>query len=189
MPETEFIFQEVKFRILKGLDYKIRQFQRSSLIICCENYESSLKIFKKFNLTHYYWYMNLLLSLTIGSPIPASYQNNIVETLKIRCSDLIVYDCDNHSEGLVIKYAIDLLEQSINAAIVIRISEADSAQKLGSLRLLLERILHHPEKSRVFITGIHLLADRLLQVLPSEQVHRNLSEKKQIEDIEAFLYN
>ncbi|MDJ1470664.1 hypothetical protein [Xanthocytophaga flava] len=130
--------------------------------------------------------MNLLLSLRIGAPIPQCYQNSILDLIRKDAKDLIIYDCDNHSDSVIISYATDLLEKSAKAAIIIEM-EQEGDFPLGQLRLLFTKLIQHTTKILVFTVGTHPAANHILQALPATIQFHNLDNPKQVKQILSFL--
>jgi hypothetical protein len=134
--------------------------------------------------------MKLLLCITIGPAIPVSYANAIAEQISMRLPDVVAYDCDNHSEALVVRYAINLLKEAAKAAVVIRGTDSGpGAQEpvLGNVRRLLENLLQKAADVRVFWEGTHLLAERMIGLLPAGKVLKGLTLPEQVHEIELFL--
>ncbi|MDJ1481515.1 hypothetical protein QNI16_13535 [Cytophagaceae bacterium YF14B1] len=132
--------------------------------------------------------MNLLLSLRIGALIPQYYQNSTLDLIRKEAKDLIIYDCDNHSDSIIISYAADLLEKSAKAAIIIEMEqEQEVAFPLGQLRLLFTKLIQHTTKILVFTVGTHPAANHILQALPATIQFHNLDNPKQVKQILSFL--
>jgi|GEM_PF-3284659 len=134
--------------------------------------------------------MNLLLYIAIGPVIPSRYENSIIEKAKIHLPGITVYDCDNHSETLTIRYAADLLAQAARAVAIIQVNEDKTAADgpvLGGLRLLFERLLQQPDKLLVLLHGEHPLTERIMSLLPPGRLHKNQSETQQLASMDAFL--
>ncbi|MDJ1491493.1 hypothetical protein QNI19_01045 [Cytophagaceae bacterium DM2B3-1] len=130
--------------------------------------------------------MNLLLSLRIGAPIPQYYQNSTLDLIKQEAKDLIIYDCDNHSDSVIISYAADLLEKSAKAAIIIEM-EQEGDFPLGQLRLLFTKLIQHTTKILLVTVGTHPVANHILQALPATIQFHNLDNPKQVKQILSFL--
>ena len=131
--------------------------------------------------------MNLLLSASIGPKLPISYYNPIEAYIKARLPSILFFDCDNHSEITIIRYALDLLKEATKSVIVIRVEEGAQMEALGSLRLLVEQLVKSGDAVKIALTGTHPTLERLLVILPEDQVWKDLNETELCPHIELFL--
>jgi hypothetical protein len=135
--------------------------------------------------------MKLLLCITIGPAIPVSYRNEVAGQIRNQMPEVVIYDCDNHSEALIIRYATDVLNQARQAAVLIQATTSDTAEEpvLGSVRILFEKLLQQSDKALVLFGGQHSIAERMLSLLPAEKCIKNLNADDQVKAIQLFLNN
>ncbi|MDJ1502385.1 hypothetical protein [Xanthocytophaga agilis] len=106
----------------------------------------------------------------------------------MQTKDVTIYDCDNHSESIIVGYAAELLEQSLKTAIVIEVEdEKDVALSLGQLRVLFNKFIQYTTKIQLFIIGNSSIVSQMLQILPANIQFHNLDDQKQTEQILSFL--
>lgn len=129
--------------------------------------------------------MQVVLYVELTEAISFSYEKPILDWVKIRFTQAIVYDLDNHSEVLLIQYASELLEKAEKAVIIFHAVEAS----MGSLRILLEKVIQGKEKCLVCLNGHHAMLERMLSLLNPSQVKRNLTNQEQQDAIARFYAN
>ncbi len=126
--------------------------------------------------------MNLFLYVEIAAQVPYVYQNSKLQEVKSHFSEIILYDCDNHSESLIIQAAVDLLKTADKAFVWIHANGGE----LGKIRLIVEKIIQPFGQVRVFYTGFQVTLDRLLQILPPENLIRGEKEDLPFSWVEEF---
>jgi DNA-binding LacI/PurR family transcriptional regulator len=128
--------------------------------------------------------MPLFLFIEIAQNAPATYQRSLLAEAA-RLPGVSVFDCDNHSEAAIVRYAAELLAQADRAVTLIEVT--DETASFGGLRVLFEQLLRQPDKIRVFVNGSHPIAERMLSPLPAEALRRDVSEGDLLAGAEAFL--
>ena len=128
--------------------------------------------------------MLLFLFIEIAQNAPATYQRSLLADAA-KLPGVSVFDCDNHSEAAIVRYAAELLAQADRAVAVVEV--ADDTAPFGALRVLFEQLLRQPEKIRVFVNETHPIAERMLSPLPAERLPRDLSEAEQWQQVVVFL--
>lgn len=142
--------------------------------------------------------MHLLLYVEIAPTVRFSYQNSILSEAKARFPHITVYDCDNHSEPLVVRYAVDLLTQAERAAVIFQVEEASEATPseqanalsltgLGNLRMLFEELMQSVSGRLVIENGSHPLLEKMLAPLPETARLQNLTDAEMIGKMTEFL--
>lgn len=81
--------------------------------------------------------------------------------------DITFFDLDNLSDGLVINYAADLLEQS--ARVVLLINVKNTQAPVGKILPLLEKCVTQSNSLLVLAGGDHALINRYARLLPPER--------------------
>ncbi len=116
--------------------------------------------------------MNLLLYVEISDTVPFTYQNSIFRKVQTRLPGTMVYDCDNHSEPLTVRHAVDLLSQADKSVVVVKAG----AGQLGSLRPLLEKLWQPALNRLVVCEGENPVVEKMLGLLPPETLLKGLTD-------------
>ncbi len=127
--------------------------------------------------------MQTLIYLSVTEAISFTYEHALLAFAKSQFPALIVYDADNHSDPTTIRYAVDLLHQATQCVLIIEALEAPT----GSIRGLLEKVIEQQAQCRVLFNGANALIERMLSLLPKEQVQKNLSVEEQQKTIIEWL--
>lgn len=112
------------------------------------------------------------------------YERPVLSALKSQFPELVIYDIDTLSDASLINYAKDLMAEASRYVLIIEIKENQSAVKILPL---LEANLKNKEKVLVIMNGSSAVVEKMLSLMPSERLFKNLSEDKQIEVATAFL--
>ncbi len=116
--------------------------------------------------------MNLLLYVELSDTVPFTYQNSIFQKVQTRLPGILVYDCDNHSEPLTVRHAVDLLSQADTSVVVVKAG----AGQLGSLRPLLEKLWQPAANRLVVCEGQNPVVEKMLGLLPPETLLKGLAD-------------
>jgi hypothetical protein len=112
--------------------------------------------------------MQAILALEIISTVhEASYQHPPMDWKPDLNPDTVFFDLDNLSDGLVMKYASDLLDQSEKAVVLLNVISAEAS--VGKILPLLEKCLTHPRLLVVSTGYPHALISRYVNLLPPER--------------------
>ena len=99
--------------------------------------------------------------------------------------DVTFFDFDNLSDGLVLKYAIDLLAQSERA--VLWVVTMGTEAPVGQLIPFLEKFTSHPCTAVLLTTSEPTLLTKLLSLLPPERSQRATGAMEGQEWVQAQL--
>ena len=116
--------------------------------------------------------MNLLLYVEISDTVPFTYQNSIFQKVQTHLPATQIYDCDNHSEPLTVRYAVDLLSQEDKSVVVVKAG----AGRLGNLRPLLEKLWQPAANRLVVCEGENPMVKKMLGLLPPETPLKGLAD-------------
>lgn len=109
--------------------------------------------------------MPALLYLEIISDFrETSYATPLIEWKSNLTPDVTFFDLDNLSDGLVINYAADLLEQS--AKVVLLINVKSTQAPVGKILPLLEKCVTEENSLLVLAGDNHALINRYASLLP-----------------------
>ncbi len=86
--------------------------------------------------------------------------------------EAITYDLDNHSETLVVDYALRLIEE---AEQVLCILEVKSQASISSLFKIFEKIIRKREKCQLIFNGEHPVVEKMTKPLSSGQIYREVA--------------
>lgn len=116
--------------------------------------------------------MNLLLYVELSDTVPFTYQNSIFEKAQTRLPGIMVYDCDNHSEPITVRYAVDLLSQADKSVVVVKAG----AGRLGNLRPLFEQFWQSAANRLVVCEGENPVVEKMLGLLPPETLLKGIAD-------------
>lgn len=108
------------------------------------------------------------------------YQFPLQDFFKEQFPDFFLYDFDNFSEGLLVDYAIQLLNLAQQVVFVV---EAVPNSPLGCLLKFIPHLHRQKTKVQAMLQGKHSLLQKMLT--PLETFAHNLSEPAMIEFINA----
>jgi hypothetical protein len=127
--------------------------------------------------------MNLLLYIQITEHAEeVKFFNPIISKLKEVNRNTIFYDIDNHSEPLIINYAIKLLTESEKKIIFFDTEKDGNFSKLLSL---MTNLLDNSEGIEIFIRGNNTKLEKMISILPHFTYPKNTLE---IDIIERIIY-
>jgi hypothetical protein len=116
--------------------------------------------------------MQALLYLEIIADFQeTSYATPLIKWKTDLTPDVTFFDLDNLSDGLVINYAADLLEQSAKVVLLINVKSAQAP--VGKILPLLEKCVTRANSLLVLAGNDHALINRYASLLPkgrSQQV-------------------
>ncbi len=97
-----------------------------------------------------------------------AYSNPLLARIKLQNPDILYYEMDNLSEGIVIDYAIRAIQLVENVCIIFLIKEQ---AKLHKLRSFQESLIASKNKLHVLVLGKHPNLERLLKPLGDNKLH------------------
>ena len=126
--------------------------------------------------------MDLFIYLQIGSIDHINFTHPIQEWVKKNYQETLVFDADNHSDGIVTSYGLEQIKQAQTICVMI---EAQPNKKLGGITSLIEKIIRVKDKSvMVFVSGENEMLKKMLS-FSKNQVHCSLSNP----EIQLFIRN
>lgn len=128
--------------------------------------------------------MEVILFIEITETITFQYDKPIREKIKALFPQALLYDFDNHSDALITKQAIELVEQATKAVVLIQAANGSTQTVLP----FLEKVIRNKEKCLVLFNGSHPVVERMIRLLNEKQLQRDLPEAKILEIISSFLF-
>jgi hypothetical protein len=126
--------------------------------------------------------MEAVLYIEITSEILFSYEKPLLAYIQQYFPQVIPFDIDNHSDAMLVGYAIQLLEEASRVLVII---EAQ-AGKTQTLLAFFEKLLAQQHKCLVIYSGTNIIADRYLQLLADERKRKNSTREESQTSIQAF---
>jgi hypothetical protein len=130
----------------------------------------------------------LFLYIEISSDsLGISYEKPIISTIKKNFAEVLTFDFDNFSDGLVLRYANELLKESEQTIVFFEVEETSN---LKQLMPLLTKILDKPEQLTIIMRGNNERLEKILSILNYLKIQENTHEIELIETIRSrFLSN
>jgi len=122
--------------------------------------------------------MQALIHITIAANPAFSYQIPLLDWVKQQPFDVVCYDFDNHSEAVLADYAIQLLDQSAKALIVIEYN-ASSQQRGSSIKLLNKAVRQKYKDIKLILNGTDPVLEKMGKVLGKTNFYADQPLEKQ----------
>ena len=116
--------------------------------------------------------MQALIHITIAENAPFSYQIPLLDWAKQQPFDVVCYDFDNHSEAVLVEYAIQLLNQSDKALIIIE-HKTPSQQRSHIIKLLNKAVRQKNNDIRLILNGTDPVLEKMGKVLGEANFYAN----------------
>ncbi len=126
--------------------------------------------------------MQAVIYVELTEELRYSYNKPLLQEINRRFPKVVLFDFDNHSDRLVVGYAIDLLEKADKAVVIIEATETSVFNIVG----FLEKVLDYKDKSLVIVNGQHAIVNRMVSLL-EENLLQDLPLPTQLEYITHFL--
>jgi hypothetical protein len=97
-----------------------------------------------------------------------AYEKPILNEIKQSFPQLLIYDFDTRSDSLVVGCAVDLLEKSDKALVIIEASDGSAS----GLVIFLEKIIACKDKCMVLLYGRNNLVERMLHLLDEDSMRQ-----------------
>jgi hypothetical protein len=125
--------------------------------------------------------MNLFLHIQItNNPEEVTFSNNFLPIIKEQETIFTTFDLDNHSDSLIINYAIRLLTESNHTLVFI---ETMPDSKFSNLLSLMTYILDNPDEIEIIIKGENKKVEKMLSILPQIKIQENTYGIKTVREI------
>lgn len=128
--------------------------------------------------------MQAVIYVEIANEMSFSYEKPILNFIKANYPHITLYDFDNHSDAMMIRYAIELLAQTDQVLIIIEAKESPANQLIS----FFEKLIQFPHMYKVLFNGSNMLAERMLGILAKDEgkVKKDLSFLKKQQEIQSF---
>jgi hypothetical protein len=127
--------------------------------------------------------MKALIYIEITETIDYFYEKEVLVHVKNKYPDIVTFDLDNHSDALMVDYAIELLEKSDKSIIIVESKNNFSSSKI---LLLSEKILKHQDKCLLILNGENKNLNKIFSQIKNNFL-KNLSLEEEIKAIEKYL--
>lgn len=111
----------------------------------------------------------------------SSYQHPLATWAKDYLVDSTLFDFDNLSDPITYHYATDLLAKSTQTLVVITIGSSEAPA--GRLLPFLEQLVSQHPLGSVLLQGNHSLIERMLSLLPAD----NVSKTSDVSSAQQFI--
>lgn len=95
-----------------------------------------------------------------------TYEKPVVNALKQQFPALVTFDFDTQSDRTMVGYAMDLLEKSEKAIVIIEATDGPA----DGVIMFMEKIAMNKNKCMVLLVGQHPLVQKMLTLLEANQV-------------------
>jgi nucleoside-triphosphatase THEP1 len=110
--------------------------------------------------------MQAAIYFQIVSGTAYTYEKPVLSRLKQLVPELVVFDFDTQSDGLMARYAIELLEKAEKAVVILELQEAQAT----GLITFLEKVIACQNKCMVLLYGRHPLVQKMLKLLSTDRL-------------------
>jgi hypothetical protein len=112
-----------------------------------------------------------------------TYEKPIVNALKQQFPELVNFDFDTQSDKTMVGYAVDLLEKSEKAIVIIEATDGSA----NGIIMFMEKIAIYKNKCMVLLVGQHPLVQKMLTPLDANQVIQADQEDTFMQKLTQFL--
>jgi hypothetical protein len=128
--------------------------------------------------------MQAVIYIEITDELSFSYEKPILGFIKTQYSGITLYDFDNHSDAVMVKYAVELLAQADQLLIIIQARESPTNHLIS----FFEKLIYYQDKCKVFFDGNHGLTERMLSLVNTgnQRIKKDLSLPEKQQEIQSF---
>jgi hypothetical protein len=126
--------------------------------------------------------MQAVLYIEITDELTFFYEKRLLAYIQQYFPQVVQYDIDNHSDALLVAYAVKLLEEASQVLLILEASEG----KTHVLLPFFEKLLVFQRKCLVICYGGNAAADKYLYLLEDERKKTNIPVEEARQIIHAF---
>jgi hypothetical protein len=121
--------------------------------------------------------MQVLLHIRISAQQPLEWEVPLFAPLKKAYPALTTFDFDNYSEESIRSYAVELLKQSGQVAVVVEVAQQEAP--ISGLTTFFNHLLRHkPERLLLILQGKQPVLQKMMQTIGGEHFQQGLSAKE-----------
>ncbi|QHT66321.1 hypothetical protein GXP67_06440 [Rhodocytophaga rosea] len=126
--------------------------------------------------------MQAVLYIEITESLDFSYEKPLLAYIQQCFPQVIQFDIDNHSDAMLVSYAIKLLEEANQVLLIVEAREG----KTQTLLPFFEKLLVYQYKTLVVYNGNNAAADRYIHLVADERKRKDIPMEEAKTIIQAF---